>query len=207
MTRSKQQFLDTLKKSLPETVNKDEVVFEYELHINEKLHDRVDLTIDEIIEQLGDPFEIAKLYVEVEPIKQSFVSRNFVFCNFMFFFIGSLLTLCYHVFEDSIFSEAWGLLARIPLTIVIVYTFFWMILGFEIGREYGVLGKKIFSKTVFISIVPNVLLMVMTLLHFIPNHWFQPILTSEFVVLCVVMTFLIYPISKLFYYIGVYRSV
>jgi hypothetical protein len=207
MIPSKEQFLQVLEQSLPNTVNKAEIIREYELHIEEKLFDQPHLKIDEVLDQLGDPIVIAKQYVDFEPISKSFVSRNFVFCNFMFFFIGGLLTVCYHVFEDSILSDAWGLLAQIPLTIVVVYTVFWMVLGFEIGREYGLLGKQLFAKTFFISLVPNVLLMIMTLFQFIPTNWFQPILTPTFIAICVTMTFLIYPISKLFYYIGVYRSV
>ncbi|MGM0877236.1 MAG: HAAS signaling domain-containing protein [Bacillota bacterium] len=207
MIPSKEHFLQVLKQSLPKTVNKADVIREYELHIEEKMFDQPHLKIEDVLDQLGDPVEIAKQYGDVEPIAKSFVSRNFVFCNLMFFLIGGLLTVCYHVFEDSILSEAWGLLAQIPLTIVIVYTVFWMVLGFEIGREYGLLGKELFSKTVFISLVPNILLMIMTLFHFIPVNWFQPILTPAFIAICVIMTFLIYPISKVFYYIGVYRSV
>ena len=207
MIRSKEQFLRDLEQSLPSSVNKTEVITEYNLHIEEKLFDQPHLKIEDVLEQIGDPVEIAKQYEDSLPIAKGFVSRNFVFCNFMFFFIGGLLTVCYHVFEDSLFSDAWGLLAQIPLTIVIVYTMFWMVLGFEIGREYGLLGKELFSKTVFISLVPNVLLMMMTLFHFIPVQWFQPILTPAFIGICVIMTFLIYPISKVFYYIGVYRSV
>lgn len=207
MILSKERFLQDLEQSLPSSVNKAEVIKEYNLHIEEKLFDYPNLKIEDVLEKIGDPVEIAKQYEDTLPIAKGFVSRNFVFCNFMFFFIGGLLTVCYHVFEDSLLSDAWGLLAQIPLTIVIVYTIFWMMLGFEIGREYGLLGKELFSKTVFISLVPNVLLMIMTLFHFIPVQWFQPILTPAFIVLCVIMTFLIYPISKVFYYIGVYRSV
>ncbi len=207
MTKIMEQFLETLKQALPNSVDKEEVIREYEIHIEEKRIDMPHLTIDEIITQLGDPLDIAKQYEEVQPIAVRFVSRNFVFCNFMFFIIGSLLTVCYHLYEDSLLSEAWGLLAQIPLTIVIIYTVFWMMLGFEIGREYGLLGKQVFSKTVFISLIPNVLLMMMTLFHFIPTEWFQPILTPSFITICVIMTVLIYPISKLFYHIGVHRSV
>lgn len=207
MIRSKERFLQDLEQSLPSSVNKTEVIKEYNLHIEEKLFDQPHLKIEDVLEQIGDPVEIAKQYEDSLLIAKGFVSRNFVFCNFMFFFIGGLLTVCYHIFEDSLFSNAWGLLAQIPLTIVIVYTMFWMVLGFEIGREYGLLGKELFSKTVFISLIPNVLLMMMTLFHFIPVQWFQPILTPAFIMLCVIMTCLIYPISKLFYYIGVYRSV
>ncbi|KKI93414.1 hypothetical protein WQ54_04030 [Bacillus sp. SA1-12] len=207
MIPSKDHFLKLLAQSLPPSVNREEIVKEYELHIEEKLVDQPHLSIEEVMAQLGDPVEIAKQYGEAEPISKGFISRNFVFCNFMFFFIGALLTFCYHVYEDSILSNAWGLLAKIPLTIVIVYTVFWMILGFEIGREYGLLGEKLFSNTVFISLIPNVLLMIMTLFHFIPVNWFQPILTPTFIAICVIMTFLVYPISKFFYYIGVRHSI
>ncbi|XQY91355.1 HAAS signaling domain-containing protein [Metabacillus sp. HB246100] len=203
----KEQYLRDLERALPHSFSKHEILKEYEAHIEEKQADYPERTIEEILDAMGDPVEIAQQFEIGQPAQKSFVSKNFVFCNFMFFFIGGLLTFCYHLYEGSLFSEAWGILARVPLTIVVVYTLFWMLLGFEIGREYGALGKKIFSRTFFMCLLPNVLLMFMTLFELIPVQWFQPFLTPAFIYICVVMTFLLYPISKLFYYLGMYRSV
>lgn len=207
MIQSKETYLQRLAQSLPITVNKEDIIREYDLHIEDKLADQPHLALEDVLEQLGDPVELAEQYEDGEPIAKGFVSNHFVFCNLLFFLIGGLLTVCYHLFEGSILSDAWGLLAQIPLTIVVVYTVFWMVLGFEIGREYGLVGKEVFSKTVFLCLVPNVLLMILTLFKCIPTEWFQPILTPAFIVICVIMTIMIYPISKVFYYLGVYRSV
>ncbi|MDQ0229651.1 HAAS signaling domain-containing protein [Metabacillus malikii] len=205
MRNAKADFIQTLEKALPKTVDKREIIREYELHIEEMLLDHPHLSVEDVIRKLGNPIEIAKQYQEIAPM--SFVSRHFVVCNFMFFIVGAIFTICYHLYKDSVFSDAWGLLAQIPSTIIIVYTVFWMLLGFEIGKEYGVQGKELFSKTVFISIVPNLLLMLMTVLQLIPTNWFEPILTPTFTTICVIITILFYPISKLFYYIGVHRSI
>ncbi|MED4402928.1 HAAS signaling domain-containing protein [Metabacillus fastidiosus] len=202
----KEAFLQELKKELPCNVNKEDIIAEYSVHLDEKMEECPHLNWEDIVEQLGSPVEIAKQYEDSSLISTQFVQKNFVFCNFLFFIIGGLLTVGYHTFKHPIFTDTWLMLSKVSLVIVFIYTLFWIILGFEIGKEFGIRGKTLFSKTFLLCLIPNISLMIMTIFKMIPTAWFDPILTTPFIILCVLMTALLYPISRISYYIGVYRS-
>lgn len=204
-SQNKDVFLKTLESALPNTLDKKSIIQEYGSHIEEKILEGIPEAT--VIEQLGDPKLIAAAYKESTSVSRNFVQKNFAFCNTIFFVIGVLLTICYHFYEWPIFTSTWQMLSSIPFVIMICYTAFWVLLGFEVGKEYGLRGEKLLSRTVFISSIPNVLLMFLTLFEIIPVLWFSPILTPTFVIICVLMTFLLYPISKLGYHMGVSRSI
>jgi hypothetical protein len=205
VSMNKGTFLQALELELPNSLDKKSIIQEYAVHIEEKVQEGLDEHT--VLEQLGTPEMIAAAYKESTVVSRNFVQRNFVFCNALFFIIGLLLTFCYHLFQDSIFTSAWQMLSDISFVIMICYTVFWLLLGYEIGKEYGLRGKKLLPQTVFVSAIPNVLLMLLTLFGIIPVLWFSPILTPSFAAICILMTALLYPISHLGYRLGVSRSI
>lgn len=205
MMMEKDAFLLALENALPETLDKKSIIQEYANHIDDKIQEGFEEFF--VIEQLGTPEMIAAAYKKSIAVSRNYVQRNFVFCNTIFFIIGMLLTICYHYFQGPVFSNTWQMLSNIPFVIMICYTAFWLLLGFEVGKEYGLRGKKLLAQTVFISSIPNVLLMLLTLFEIVPVMWFSPILTPSFVMICILMTVLLYPISQLGYRLGVSRSI
>jgi hypothetical protein len=200
---TKKEFLSELDRLLPATVNKREIVREWDLHINEALEESDE---SEVIMNLGDPADIAKEYRNNTPIQKNWIIPFYIGCNALFFITGSLLTLAYHMTDHVIATLIWETLVMIAPGIIAGYLLFWVFLGFEIGRTYGMKGRKLLTKTVLLSMLPNVLLMVLTLYEWIPTNLFSPLLTPMFVLICVIFTFLLYPICRLAYRVGISRS-
>jgi hypothetical protein len=200
---TKDEFLSQLEQLLPSSVNKKEIIREWELHIDEALEESPEA---HVIEKLGHPAFIAQEYREITPVQKSWIVPFYIGCNALFFIFGSLLTLAYHMTDHLIAKFVWESLIQVAPVIIGGYLLFWVFLGFEIGRTYGVRGRKILTKTVLFSMLPNITLMVLTLYKWIPTDLFSPLLTPLFVLLCVIFTFLVYPICRLAYRVGISRS-
>jgi hypothetical protein len=201
---TKEDFLSELERLLPNTINKKEIVQEWENHINEALFEYPEAIV---IKKLGNPADIACEYQSITPVQKSWIVPFYIGCNALFFIFGSLLTLAYHMTNHPIAKTVWLSLVQIAPAIMGGYLLFWVFLGFEIGRTYGVKGSKLLTKTVLLSMLPNVILMILTLYQWIPIDLFTPLLTPMFVVLCVLFTFLLYPICCLAYRAGISRSI
>jgi hypothetical protein len=200
--KTKNEFLIELERRLPHTVNKAEILQEWELHFEEALTENPE---EVVLNRIGDPTEIANAYRQNTPVQKNWIVPFFVGCNSLFFIIGSLLTLAYHVTDFPFAQIAWSRLVSVAPVIMAGYLLFWVFLGFQIGKSYGVKGNKL-TKTVLLSMLPNVILMVLTLYKWIPTEVFSPLLTPMFVTVCVFLTLLVYPISCLAYKMGLSRS-
>jgi uncharacterized membrane protein len=201
--KTKNEFLTELERRLPRTINKAEILKEWELHFEEALTEYPE---EVVLNRIGDPAEIANAYREITPVHKNWIVPFFIGCNSLFFIIGSLLTLAYHVTDFPFAQIVWSRLVSVAPFIMGGYLLFWVFLGFEIGKSYGVKGNKLLTKTVLLSMLPNVTLMVLTLYKWIPTEVFSPLLTPMFVILCILFTFLVYPISCLAYKMGLSRS-
>ncbi len=201
--QTKEQFLQILARELQTHPKKQEIVAEWERHIYDSLSFESE---EEVLKKLDHPSVIAKCYKEV-PTSKRHVQRMFVWLNTSLYIVGALLTILYHNTESELIHHIWrNLIAASPL-IIVLDLFLWMMIGFEIGKTYGVKGSELLKATVLYGIAPNMILMFLTLFHFIRPEWFENLLTPIFVLICTVLTCLLYPISKVAYYIGVRYSV
>jgi hypothetical protein len=119
----------------------------------------------------------------------------FILINILFFGGGSLLTLVHNLYEWKWLSVIWNHLTTIPIFIAFVYLFFWALLGYEIGKGFGHAGRKLLNKTFFAALIPNLTLMVLTLLEIVPHSWFAPLLTRTFILACIMFTIILYPVT------------
>ncbi len=200
---TKEEYLTELKRLLPNTINKTDVLKEWAQHFDDAM---VDNPIETVIERLGNPAEIAIAYLENTPMHKNWIAPFFIGCNGLFFILGALITLAYKITNHPIAQIIWNSLVSVAPVIMGGYLLFWVYLGFEIGRTYGVKGTKLLSKTVLLSILPNVILMLLTLFNWIPAETFSPLLSPMFVFFCVIFTFLVYPISRIAFKVGLSRS-
>lgn len=76
---------------------------------------------------------------------------------------------------------------------------FWALLGYEIGKGFGHNGRVLLNKTFLLSLIPNLILMVLTVFQIIPHSWFAPLLTKTFIIACIIFTIILYPISWIGY--------
>jgi len=212
MEESKNRFLEELEKGLGNHLDKESILLEYEAHIDEILLEAYDCQdeqqmFDTIISRVGCPAEIAGMWKEELSVTPSNMKWLFILMNIFFFGGGSLLTLFHNVFEWNWLSVVWSQLTAIPTLIAFIYMFFWALLGYEIGKGFGYGGRNLLKKTFLLSLIPNVLLMVLTVFEIIPHSWFEPLLTKTFIIACIILTILLYPISWLGYRWGRKASV
>lgn len=204
MEQPKNRFLEELAIGLGNHQDKESILREYEAHIEEILLESFDCTSEEevlnkIIARLGSPEEIAELWREELSVTPSNMKWLFILLNIVFFLGGSFLTLAHNLFQWNWLTAVWSRLTSIPILIAFVYMFFWALLGYEIGKGFGHGGRKLLRKTFLLSLIPNLTLMVLTVFRIIPHEWFAPLLTKEFMMVCIIFTIFLYPISLLGY--------
>ncbi|MFK9090379.1 HAAS signaling domain-containing protein [Bacillus salipaludis] len=204
MERQKNRFLEELAKGLGNHQDKEEILLEYEAHIDEILIESSDCSNEDevmtrILSRLGRPEEITELWREELSVTPSNMKWLFILMNILFFGGGSLLTLIHNLFQWEWIASIWSFLTAIPTLIAFLYMFFWALLGYEIGRGFGHGGRKLLRKTFLLSLIPNLILMVLTVFQIIPHSWFAPLLTKTFIIACIIFTIFLYPISWIGY--------
>jgi len=211
MERPKNRFLNELSKGLGNQLDRDEILREYESHIDEILIEsgslEEDTVYEMIVSRLGSPEEIIKIWREEFSVTPSNMKWLFILLNILFFGGGSLLTLAHNVYQWKWITAAWNHLTAIPTLIAILYLFFWALLGYEIGKGFGHNGRVLLNKTFLLSLIPNLILMVLTVFQIIPHSWFAPLLTKTFIIACIIFTIILYPISWIGYRWGRKASV
>ncbi|MFZ3589922.1 HAAS signaling domain-containing protein [Bacillus sp. DJP31] len=201
--KTKEEYLTQLERMLPSTINKKEVLQEWDIHFDDAMEE---YSIETVIGRLGKPVEIAAAYRESIPIHKNWIAPFYIGCNSLFFILGSLITIAYKMTDHPLAQTIWHSLVTVAPVIMGGYLLFWVYLGYEIGRTYGVKGYGLLTKTVLLTILPNILLMLLTLFNWIPAETFSPLLTPIFVFFCILFTFLVYPISRLAFKAGLSRS-
>ncbi|RIW28621.1 hypothetical protein D3H55_21400 [Bacillus salacetis] len=199
MIPSKDKFIQELDSLLVPHEDKEDVLEEYEGHIHHLKEETGDVENDEwtvlIHEKIGTPEEIAAIWNQEWSVTPSRTQWLFVSANIFLFVGGSLLTILYNVFSWEWLQGFWLKLTDIPAIIIAVYIVFWILLGYEIGKEFGSKGKSLLVKTLLISLIPNLVLMNLILFHLIPHEWFDPLLNQSFILICIGFTILLLPIS------------
>ncbi|MCL6570510.1 MAG: DUF1700 domain-containing protein [Bacillus sp. (in: Bacteria)] len=212
MERPKNRFLGELAKGLGNHQEKEEILREYESHIDEILIESFDCQDDDaimerIVSRLGSPKEIAELWREELSVTPSNMKWLFIFLNIFFFVGGSLLTIAHNLYEWEWLTVIWDYVTAIPTLIAFLYLFFWALLGYEIGKGFGHGGRVLLRKTFLLSLIPNLLLMVLTVFQIIPHSWFAPLLTKTFISACIILTIILYPVCLIGYRWGRKASV
>lgn len=197
MIQYKSEFLSQLDRQLGKHPEKEQILFEYDTHLTEMLEDLIVAEKDimsELYNRLGSPEEIAASWREELSLTPKKTQWLFIIANLLFFAGGSVLTFVHNVFDFTWIDLVWKSLTSIPSVIILVYIVFWALLGYEIGKGFGHRGRSLMRKTFILSILPNILLMNLTLFEVIPHGWFQPLLSSAFIIKCILLTALLYPI-------------
>jgi hypothetical protein len=212
MEQPKNSFLTELSNGLGNHQDKDSILLEYETHIDEILLESHDCSteaevMERITSRLGTPAEIAQAWKDELSVTPSNMKWLFIFINILFFGGGSLLTLVHNLYEWKWLSTIWSYLTTIPIFIAFAYMFFWALLGYEIGKGFGYGGRKLLNKTFFAALIPNLLLMVLTVLEIVPHSWFAPLLTKTFIIACILLTILLYPVTFIGYRWGKKASI
>lgn len=205
MSDEQQQFIKELDKEIGSHPKKDDIIAEYELHVYELLQE-VPMdgqhVYDELVKRLGTPVDIAKSWKQEMGTTPKKTQWLFVILNISIFAGGGLLTISYNIFQWDWLERLWSGLTEVSLIIMLVYLLFWGLLGYEIGKEFGYRGHRLLQRTFIISIVPNIGLMYIVVFKILPYEWFGSLLSIPFIVLCIIFTGILYPVSMLGYHWG-----
>lgn len=212
MVQPKNRFLNELSKGLGNHQVKENILQDYEAHIDEILLEFMDCEDDDfimerIVLRVGSPSEIADMWREELSVTPSRMKWVFIILNILFFGGGSLLTLFHNLYDWDWLTIVWSHLTAIPTIIALIYMFFWALLGYEIGKGFGHGGRRLLKKTFLLSLVPNLILMLLTVFQVIPHSWFAPLLTKTFITACIIFTLFLYPISLIGYRWGKKASI
>lgn len=195
------QFLGELKKELKNHPDCEIILMDYEAYVYDLAEDLMDkeITYELLVTKIGSPKELAKRWREESGVTENRTKWIFIVANILLFTSGIFVTVGYHIFHWEWIEQLWNSMTTASSIILIVYTLFWALLGYEIGKEFGENGKRLLKKTFAISIIPNVILMFLVVFEIIPLKWFAPYLTIPFVIGSILLTALFYPISLLGY--------
>ncbi len=178
------------------------IVKDYQLHIYELLKEEEvppEQIYEYLVQHLGTPREIAKAWkqeIETTPKKTQWL---FVVANIVIFLGGTFFTISYHVFHWTWLERLWIFITDATFLLLFIYMLFWGLLGYEIGKEFGHRGYRLLKKTFLISIIPNILFAYLLVFKILPYTWFDSISKSSFFIACMIVTFILYPVSYVGY--------
>ncbi|MBD1379010.1 hypothetical protein [Metabacillus arenae] len=170
----------------------NEIITDYREHILIK-HLETKEPIERILTSIGSVDEIVNLYKKKQIVPEK-IRSWFVFVNGCFFAAGAFLTFCRH---SGYFVSIWEALAAVNWFILFGYAGFWLFVGYQLGKEFGVKGTLELPKTILFTTIPNVVLMACVLSNIIPKPWFESMLSPGFMIACVIITLLFYPLAML----------
>jgi hypothetical protein len=202
VSTGEEQFFQELDQVLGKHPDKEQIIAEYRSHVYEILQEENIPEADvfkAITMRLGTPNEIAAIWMEEAKVTPKKMQILFVLLNIVIFIGGIALTIAYNVYEFEWIEVLWKRLTAVPSIIIMVYTAFWGLLGYEIGKEFGSGGLKILRRTFTYAVIPNLVLMYLIVFKLIPHEWFQPLLNGPFILACILLTIVLYPISWIGY--------
>ncbi|RLQ95536.1 hypothetical protein [Falsibacillus albus] len=201
MIQCKDRYLKELEREMAFHPDKNNILSEYEVHVQELLDELLKEGIPEVewefylSDRIGYPKEIAVLWQQEQSITPRKTQWIFMFINLCLFLGGSGLTFLYNWLHWTWIDQIWSGMTSVTSVIMLVYSLFWVLLGYEIGKEFGHGGKRLLIRTFIFTLLPNLVLMSLTVFRFIPYKWFEPLLDGPFILLCIVITLCLYPIS------------
>lgn len=202
MCEAEQRFIEELEKEIGDHPEKANILQDYKLHIHELLKEestKKQEVYDLLINRLGTPRKIAKIWKQEIGVTPKKTQWLFVICNIFIFLGGTILTISYNVFHWDWLENLWLIITESTFLIMFVYILFWGLLGYEIGKEFGHRGYRLLRNTFLLSVIPNVLLMYLVIFNIFPYEWFRPLLNFRFIMICIIFTFLLYPVSYVGY--------
>ncbi|RXJ04592.1 hypothetical protein DS745_04200 [Anaerobacillus alkaliphilus] len=208
---TKEEFVRRLRVELEGHPRGDEIVAEYADYMEQKHRDLLLVGNNEfeaealVISQLEDPKTIARHYSSGLNSTKEF--SKVLLINYLLFVIGLLLTSIYTLYQTTVVSQLWFYLVGQKWFILVGYCLLWACIGFSIGKKFGFKGRELHKRIFRFSLIPNYLLMLLVLYLEPIQHWFNPLLTPEFVIMCVIVTLLFYPISKISFKMGILKGI
>lgn len=212
MKQFTREFLKALDAELDNHPKREEIILEYADYLEQKYKDLLisgvgmERAEELVIQEMPDPQKIAfQFNKKGTSVKATF--QTVVVLNYSLFVIGLLITLGFYWYHGSGISLVWHGLVENKWYILFGYSAFWLMVGYFFGAKFGFNGGPVLKKALWISLVPNFLLMVLVLSTEKIQGVFSPFITPSFIIMCIAFTFFFYPISRMSYKIGIVRGI
>ncbi|WP_413382074.1 hypothetical protein [Alkalihalobacillus sp. 1P02AB] len=212
MNKLLQEYLSDLEKELTSVCNTREIIKEYQSILNEKSREFMYQGIDEdeavkrSIEELGQVKDIAACY-QKGSMNLNTLKRKIIWGNYLLLFSGFVLSILYHYQPFTPIESIWYALVHMKWFLLVSYGSLWLIVSFWIGKLSGIKGKKQIEQVIQLAIVPNLILMFCVLFAEAIQSWFHALITPPFIISCVIVTLLFYPLSKVSFKIGYLKGI
>jgi hypothetical protein len=212
MKHKKEAYLHVLYQLLPAQLNRDEIVRELSLHIDDAVEDllRQGFTQKEAmlhtLAKLGEPKAVALRYYEWERSSPERSGTALILLNTLFFLVGVGMFVAQAYLPLHQQQAFWHLVTTHREALLVGYSCFWLGCGYILGKRYGFSLRKSLRKLIHRPLLLNYALMLLVLFRIVPSEWFGPILTNDYVFLCVITTLCLSSLFALGYRFGI-RSI
>lgn len=207
-----QSYLDQLAGELGQLPNKEEILLEYEEYIELRYQEFLlsarsqSEAENELLMELGEPKEIAENYL-VGHSQQVNIPKVMIYFNYSLFLIGACLTVLYYTHAYLAVELIWEQMVTFKWGLLCGYAFLLALMFFVHGRLVGFKQWRKSRRFMVLALLPNYLLMIVVLLTDLFQSWFHPLLNPAFLLVCVVATFIFYPLNQLAVRYGVIHSI
>ncbi|KGA97980.1 hypothetical protein AJ85_16060 [Alkalihalobacillus alcalophilus ATCC 27647 = CGMCC 1.3604] len=212
MNKLQQKYLSDLEEELTSVCDGKEIIKEYQSILDEKSRELMYQGIDEeeavkrSIEELGQAKDIAACYQKGSKNLNS-LKEKMIWGNYLLLFSGFILSVLYHYQPFTPIESIWYALVHMKWFLLVSYGLLWLIISFWIGKLSGAKGKKQIEQVIQLAIVPNLILMFCVLFDEAVQIWFHALITPPFMISCVIVTLLFYPLSKVSFKIGYLKGI
>lgn len=204
-------FIFVLGNELATHPKKDEIIAEYCAHVHLKVNDLIIAGYDEeqafeiAVQELGDPKKLAFYFNKNTESRKGSPLRSTIIVNYFFFLLGLLITMGFLVKIPAL-NFIWIQLIEKKYLVLTGYLIFWLGSSYVAGIKHGLNEEKLINKALLLSLLPNFILMTLVLYVNKFQEWFHPFIHPAFIIPCVVLTFLFFPVSKWCFKAGMLRG-
>ncbi|MEG7334590.1 permease prefix domain 1-containing protein [Bacillus sp. 0102A] len=204
----KETYLSEIKNGLIGFPEGETIIEEIESHIEHHLLHSLQEGKSEaeamqiLLQTFGTPADIVSSFKKEQPVTFRVFLVFHLFCNSALFAVGIAITTMHVWLESPIVQAVWKGISVSVWLILAAYIMYWVLIGYQGGREFGKRGEKLVLQTIRISIVPNIIFMLVFLFNVIPASLFQSFLTPWFVGICACATLLFPLFGRIGCYIG-----
>jgi hypothetical protein len=200
MNQEAERFLRELEEALANDSHRHEILAEYRQHILEMLaeHSPAEMkTYDFLVSRLGSPKELAKMWKEEKSVTPKKMQYLFVILNIGLFVSGALFIAGFYVFDWEWLDYLFRIVTESAVLLILIYLFFWGLLGYEIGKAFGARGDRILNRTFIVCLIPNLVVVYLIIFYFLLPGLPRSVSEGSLLILTALCTGVLYPVSRL----------
>lgn len=197
-------YLQEVCSHLPSYVDRERVRADLGSHLEEVIYELEAEGMNEAkalkaaLHRMGNPREVAQAYRTARPFSASEISCLLFIENGLLFMAGAVLVMMQaKVDSGELLGALYGFLTANKEWILLGYALCWLLAGYVMGRKYGVQAERNIKAVIRFPLILNYLFMLLVLYKLIPPTWFQSLLSTPFVMLCIMGTLMFGKLARI----------